>query len=72
MKHSTGLFADGDTLVATRLERDDPEDEVEVRGRASDLAAPTFRVTGIPVETTPATEFEDEDGCPDEDPKKKK
>jgi hypothetical protein len=54
-------YDDGGTLIATRLERDDPEDEVEVRGRASDLAAPTFRVAGVAVETTPGTEFERED-----------
>jgi hypothetical protein len=54
-------FDDGGTLIATRLERDDPEDQVEVRGRASDLAAPTLRVAGVAIETTPGTEFERED-----------
>lgn len=48
-------------IIATRLERDDPEDEVELRGPASDLAAPMFRILGVSIETTPATQFEDED-----------
>jgi hypothetical protein len=48
-------------IIATRLERDDPEAEVELRGPASDLQAPRFRIFGVSVETTPATEFEDED-----------
>lgn len=48
-------------VVATRLERDEPEDEVELRGPASDLQAPRLRIFGVSVETTPATQFEDED-----------
>ena len=48
-------------VIAMRLERDDPEDEVELRGPASDLQTPRFRIFGVNVETTPATEFEDED-----------
>jgi hypothetical protein len=48
-------------VIATRLERDEPEDDVELRGPAGDLQAPRFRILGVNVETTPATEFEDED-----------
>ncbi|MCM2311077.1 MAG: DUF5666 domain-containing protein, partial [Steroidobacteraceae bacterium] len=48
-------------IIATRLERDDAEDEVELRGPASDLQSPRLKVFGINVETTSATEFEDED-----------
>jgi hypothetical protein len=48
-------------VIATRLERDEPEDDVELRGRAGDLQAPRFRILGVGIETTPATEFEDED-----------
>jgi hypothetical protein len=48
-------------IIATRLERDDPESEVELRGPASDLQAPRFRIFGVSVETTPTTEFEDEE-----------
>lgn len=46
-------------VIATRLERDEPEDEVELRGPASELQAPRFRILGVSVETLPATEFED-------------
>ena len=46
-------------VVATRLERDEPEDEVELRGPAAELQQPAFRILGVAVETTPATEFED-------------
>lgn len=48
-------------IIATRLDRDDPENEVELRGPASDLLAPRFRILGVNVETTPGTQFEDED-----------
>ena len=48
-------------IIATRLEREDPEDEVELRGRAEELQSPRFRILGTSIETTPATEFEDED-----------
>ena len=50
-------------IIATRLERDDPQDqdEVELRGPASGLQAPQFRIAGVNVETTPATEFEDDE-----------
>jgi len=51
----------GGRVVATRLERDDAEDEVELRGPASDLQQPRLRILGVAVETTPATEFEDEE-----------
>jgi hypothetical protein len=45
-------------LVATRLERDGPENLVELRGPAVDLAAPTFSIAGLTIETTPETTFE--------------
>ena len=48
-------------VVATTLERDEADDEVELRGPASQLQAPRFRILGVSIETTPATEFEDED-----------
>ncbi len=48
-------------LIATRLERDDPEDEVELRGPASDIAATSLKVFGVSVELLPGTEYEDED-----------
>lgn len=48
-------------VIATRLERDDPEDEVELRGPVASLAAPSFRIMGTGVETNASTEFEDEE-----------
>ncbi len=48
-------------IVATRLERDEAEDEVELRGPADALEAPRFRILAVNVETTPGTEFEDEE-----------
>ena len=47
------------TVIATRLERDDPESEGELRGPADELAAPAFKIIGVSIETTPSTEFED-------------
>ena len=48
-------------LIATRLERDEPEDEVELRGPASDIGATSLKVFGVSVELLPGTEYEDED-----------
>ncbi|MDH4167125.1 MAG: DUF5666 domain-containing protein [Gammaproteobacteria bacterium] len=48
-------------LIAMRLERDDPEDEVELRGPASDIATTSLKVFGVSVELLPGTEYEDED-----------
>jgi len=48
-------------LIAMRLERDEPEDEVELRGPASDIAATSLKVFGVSVELLPGTEYEDED-----------
>jgi len=52
-------------IVATRLERDEAEDEVELRGPADALEAPRFRILTVNVETTPGTEFEDEESSID-------
>ena len=52
-------------MIATRLERDEAEDEVELRGPADGLQAPGFRILGVAIETTPTTEFEDEDASID-------
>jgi mono/diheme cytochrome c family protein len=48
-------------LIASRLERDEPEDEVELRGPASDIEATSLKVFGVSVELLPGTEYEDED-----------
>lgn len=52
-------------IVATRLERDDAEDEVELRGPADALEAPRLRILTVNVETTAGTEFEDEESLID-------
>lgn len=46
-------------LIATRLERDRPESQVEIRGPADQVAQPTFRIVGTLVETTTSTRFEE-------------
>jgi cytochrome c5 len=48
-------------LIASRLERDDPEDEVELRGLAADIGTTSLKVFGVTVDLLPGTEFEDED-----------
>jgi hypothetical protein len=58
-----GGFAEVGTsrLVATRLERDDAEDEVEMRGPATEVGPAGLKVFGIPVQLTSGTDYEDED-----------
>lgn len=48
-------------VIATRLERDDPEDSSEIHGKAEALQSPRFKIAGVGIETTPATRFEDGD-----------
>jgi len=48
-------------VIATRLERDDPEDSSEIKGKAEALQSPRFKIAGVGIETTPATRFEDGD-----------
>lgn len=50
------------SLVATLVERDDAESRLEVRGPASEVVAPNFRVAGIAVTTDAQTEFRDNNG----------
>lgn len=56
---------DSGRIIATLLERDDAEDEVELRGPVDALEAPRFSILGVSVETTPDTEFEDEESLID-------
>jgi len=51
-------------FLAQRVERDDPDNEVEVRGVAEDVNAPGFTVFGVPVATDAGTEFEDANEAP--------
>ena len=48
-------------LIASRLERDEPEDAVELRGPASDIGTTSLRVFGVTVDLQPGTEYEDGD-----------
>ena len=51
---------DNDLFVATRIERDDPEDTVLLQGPAADVASPGFSILGTSILTTANTQFEDE------------
>jgi hypothetical protein len=53
-------FLDNGQFVATRIERDDPEDDVLLQGPAADVASPGFTILATSVLTTANTQFEDE------------
>jgi hypothetical protein len=56
-------YEDGTGLVATKVERDDADgEEVQLEGRAQDVAPPTFTVGGVTVTTDAATEFRNNNG----------
>jgi hypothetical protein len=55
-------YEDMGVLVATLLERDDPDSQAEVEGIATDVAAPNLTVGGVTVTTDAATEFKGRDG----------
>lgn len=57
-------YSAGNRLIATLLERDDAQSEVEVRGPATNVAAPELTVLGVRVMTGGATEFRDENDIP--------
>ncbi|MDZ7642860.1 MAG: DUF5666 domain-containing protein [Woeseiaceae bacterium] len=46
-------------LTATRLERDDADDEASIRGFATDVMNPSFRILGLDIDTDGNTEFDD-------------
>ena len=57
-------FADGAATVATRFERDEPEDRAELRGPVTDadLESRTIEVAGVAITADDMTSFEDFDG----------
>ena len=57
-----GTSDDGAGLVATRIERDDDQDEVELEGSVQNVAQPNFTVGGVAVTTDGNTEFRDTNG----------
>jgi hypothetical protein len=56
-------YDDGSGLVATLLERDDPEAGVDLQGVATDVAQPNFRVAGVAITTDLQTEYRDNSGA---------
>jgi len=56
-------YVDAGTLVATVLERDDPEDRVEVQGPVDSIAPPDFTISGLAITTDAQTEFRDNNGA---------
>lgn len=54
-------FDDMGALRATRLERDDDDDEVSLRGFVDAVSDPEFTILGVTILTDGATEFEDDD-----------
>jgi hypothetical protein len=55
-------YNDGSGLLATKIERDDSQGEVQLEGVAQDVAAPNFTVGGVAVTTDGNTEFRDANG----------
>ena len=55
-------FDDNGTLVATRVERQDPAGEVFLRGVAENVANPTFTILSVTIRTDGSTDFEDANG----------
>jgi Domain of unknown function (DUF5666) len=55
-------YNDGSGLLATKLERDDDQGEVQLEGIAQGVAAPNFTVGGVAVTTDGNTEFRDTNG----------
>jgi len=56
-------YNDGNGLVATKLERDDNQGEVQLEGAAQNVAAPNFTVGSVAVTTDGNTEFRDINGA---------
>jgi hypothetical protein len=55
-------YNDGAGLVATKIERDDDQGEVQLEGSAQNVAQPNFTVGGVAVTTDGNTEFRDNSG----------
>ncbi len=51
-------------LVATRVERDDFDGEVALRGFVDSVAEPNFTILGVTIETSAGTDFEDRNDQP--------
>lgn len=58
VRGSAGTVAN--SIAAARVEREDDEDEIELRGFAADVAQPQLTILGVTVMTDANTEFENE------------
>lgn len=59
-----GLPHDGATaaVLATKIEREDDDDGVELQGFVEGITEPAFMILGVTVQTTVDTEFDSDDG----------
>jgi len=57
-------YEDASGIVATRLEREDFDGTVALRGFAEDVSDPDFTILGVTINTGPATVFSELDGSP--------
>lgn len=56
-------YDDGSGLLATSVERDDSQGEVQLEGIAQNVAQPGFTIAGVAVTTDGNTEFRDNNGA---------
>ncbi|MGB5102238.1 MAG: DUF5666 domain-containing protein [Steroidobacteraceae bacterium] len=61
---SIHAYGDSGGLVATLLEREEPQARVELQGTANDVAEPGFSIAGVAVATDAQTEFRNTNGEP--------
>ena len=52
-----GTESDAGNVSASRVERDDPEDEARIRGIASNVADPSLQILGLDIDTDAITQF---------------
>lgn len=57
-------YRDAGGLVATLLEREEPQADIELQGIANDVAEPGFSIAGVAVATDAQTEFRNTNGEP--------
>jgi len=59
-----GAGTAANTILAALVERDEPENRVELRGIAANVATPDLTILGVTVRTHAATDFENEADAP--------
>lgn len=59
-----GAGATANSIAAALLEREDPENRVELRGITQSVVPPDFTILGVTVLTNASTEFRDENDAP--------